>query len=272
MVDNKVLKPTTGLKRNTDDKFYTSKQTVNLCYKYIKNNLKIKNTDLIIEPSAGDGAFIPIIKKISNNYIFYDIKPENKEIIKKNFLKLKNPSSSKSKIHIIGNPPFGRKSSTAIKFIKKCCEFCDTISFILPKSFKKDSMKKSFALNFHLKFEIDMPNNSFVIDKTSYDVPCVFQIWIRKNENRQVISKETSKYFIFCKKSDNPDVAIRRVGINAGKVYKDDIQSKNINSHYFIKIIKNRNIILNNKYNIFNNTVGPRSIGRQELIKFYNTF
>ena len=51
------------------------------------------------------------------------------------------------KIHIIGNPPFGRQSSLAIKFIKKSAEFCDSISFILPKSFKKDSLKKHFPLN-----------------------------------------------------------------------------------------------------------------------------
>jgi hypothetical protein len=44
-------------------------------------------------------------------------------------------------IHIIGNPPFGRQSSTAIKFIKKSCLFCNSLSFILPKSFKKDSLK-----------------------------------------------------------------------------------------------------------------------------------
>jgi len=266
MVDFSSL---TGLKRITSDKFYTSKQKVNICYKYIKNNLNIKKTDLIIEPSAGNGAFIPIIKNLSNNYIFYDIKPENNEIIKKNFLLLKNPESS-SKIHIIGNPPFGHKSSIAIKFIKKCCEFCDTISFILPKSFKKDSMKKSFPLKFHLKFQKDLPYNSFIIRKTSYNVPCIFQIWVKKNKNRKMLLKEKSKYFTFCKKTDNPDAAIRRVGINAGKVYQNNLQDKNSNSHYFIKIIKNRNIIFNNKYNIFNNTVGPRSIGKQELIKFYN--
>jgi hypothetical protein len=258
-----------GLNRDLSDKFYTSKETVNICYKYIKKNLDIKDTDLIIEPSAGNGAFIPIIKLLSNNYKFYDIKPENKEIFKKNFLKLKNPIT-KSKIHIIGNPPFGRKSSLAIKFIKKSCEFCESISFILPKSFKKNSMQKSFALNFHLKFEKDLPNNSFLIGNIPYNVPCVFQIWVKKSHNRQILSKEKSKFFIFCKKTDNPDVAIRRVGINAGKVYQNDIKDKNINSHYFIKIIKNKNIILNNKYNIFNNTVGPRSIGRQELIRFYN--
>ena len=42
-------------------------------------------------------------------------------------------NSTFNKIHIIGNPPFGRQSSLAIKFIKKSVEYCDSISFILPK-------------------------------------------------------------------------------------------------------------------------------------------
>ena len=49
-----------------------------------------------------------------------------------------------SNLHFIGNPPFGRQSSLAKKFIKHICS-CDktkTIAFILPKSFKKDSLKK----------------------------------------------------------------------------------------------------------------------------------
>ena len=49
---------TTGLKRNSIDKFYTSDDTVNLCIKYINENLQIGENDLIIEPSAGNGSFI----------------------------------------------------------------------------------------------------------------------------------------------------------------------------------------------------------------------
>ena len=86
-----------------------------------------------------------------------------------------------SKIHIIGNPPFGRQSSLVIKFIKKSITFCDSISFILPKSFKKDSLKKHFPLNFHLINEFDLPKKSFLIDNKEHDVPCVFQIWIKKD-------------------------------------------------------------------------------------------
>jgi len=58
------------------DKFYTNKDIVGVCYDAIKTHLDIDKNELIIEPSAGNGAFINIIKKLSNNRRFYDIKPE----------------------------------------------------------------------------------------------------------------------------------------------------------------------------------------------------
>ena len=87
------------------------------------------------------------------------------------------------KIHIIGNPPFGRQSSLARKFIKKSCDFCDTLSFILPKSFKKDSFQKTFPLYFHLVYQVDLPEKSFQVNSKDYNVPCVFQIWIKRDDH-----------------------------------------------------------------------------------------
>ena len=67
------------------DKYYTNNKIIKLCCKLFKKNIKINKTDLIIEPSAGDGAFIPCIK--NKNNLLMDIKPENKLILKKDFLK-----------------------------------------------------------------------------------------------------------------------------------------------------------------------------------------
>ena len=127
-----------GLKRDCIDKYYTNDEIVELCIYNIKKYLTIDDNDLIIEPSAGNGSFINHIKSLTDNYKFYDIEPENDEIIKQDYLILDiNEFKKFNKIHIIGNPPFGRQSSLAIKFIKKSCEFCYSISFILPRSFKK---------------------------------------------------------------------------------------------------------------------------------------
>jgi len=277
------LKPTTGLKRNTIDKYYTANNIVILCMELIKQHIDITTEDLCIEPSAGNGAFIEYIKDTFANYQFYDLEPDNSDIIKQDYLEFDYTKLINfkfkfkfNKIHIIGNPPFGRQSSLAIKFIKKSCKYCDSISFILPKSFKKDSMKKHFPLNFHLVYEYDLPKNAFMVNNTSYDVPCVFQIWIKKNENRPVAKKlEPSKYK-FVKKEDNPDISFRRVGVYAGQINKA-IQTKSIQSHYFIKfdtILTDElfDKLSNINYECKNNTVGPKSISKPELIKEFNMF
>jgi len=267
---------TKGLKRNIIDKYYTKESVVESCLSLIKTHLNIGENDLCIEPSAGNGSFISGIKLAFNNYIFYDLEPENTEIIKQDYLQgnYADLHSKFNNIHIIGNPPFGRQSSLAIKFIKKSCEFCNSISFILPKSFKKDSLKKHFTQNFHLIFEIDLPEKSFLVEGEEHNVPCIFQIWEKKNENRLVIEKLESVNFTFVKKTDNPDISFRRVGVNAGTI-DVNMEEKSIQSHYFIKFTNNKSIDENVKKlskikYVFNNTVGPKSISKQELIKEFN--
>tara|TARA_Y100000389_G_C17468880_1_gene528369 strand:- start:4244 stop:5089 length:846 start_codon:yes stop_codon:yes gene_type:complete len=261
-----------GIKRNTIDKYYTKPAIVHSCINYIKVNIDIQNSDTIIEPSAGDGAFIQNIKTLSKNCIFYDLEPEHSEIIQQDFLHYNHPIND-SEVHVIGNPPFGRQSSTAIKFIKKACTFSNSISFILPRSFKKESMKKHFHLNFHLIFEWDIPDNSFTVEGKIHDVPCVFQIWVRKKEPRPQNVKLTPINYIFVKKDACPDIAFRRVGVYAGKI-DTNIENKSSQSHYFIKFTNFNSELYdrlsNIRFDCSSNTVGPRSISKQELISLYN--
>ena len=267
---------TKGLKRNVIDKFYTKKEVAMYCINLFKEYVTPNNDDLIIEPSAGNGGFIDAIKSLKCNYEFYDLEPEHEEIAKQDYLlyNTNNNNNNTQKIHIVGNPPFGRQSSLAIKFIKKSCHFCTSISFILPKSFKKDSLKKTFPLNFHLLFEIDLPENSFLVNKQEHNVPCIFQIWVKKTYNREVSAKLDPHNFIFVEKTNNPSISIRRVGVNAGTI---DVNSanKSVQSHYFIRFTntnsleKNLDLLKSVVYDS-NNTVGPKSIGKQELIKEFN--
>jgi hypothetical protein len=264
----------TGLHRNTNDKFYTKNNIVELCIEYFKQYILLSDGDLIIEPAAGDGAFIHSIKSMANtvgcHYKFYDIEPENDEIIKQDYLQLKIDVDDYDRIHILSNPPFGRQSSVVKQFIKKSCKYVDSISFILPKSFKKSSFQKTFKLNFHLVFQIDLPKNSFTVNGIEYDVPCVFQIWKKENFNRPSDIIMLPNNFIFVKKNENPDVSFQRVGSKAGK-FDILINEKNIQSHYFIKFLNNKTIdenlnILKSITFEFDNTVGPKSISKQELI------
>lgn len=268
---------TTGLQRNIIDKYYTKDIAVKMCIKCMKEYLQINECDLVIEPSAGNGSFIDEIKTITNNYRFYDLEPENVEIIQQDYLEFDYTeivNGSSKEIHVIGNPPFGRQSSLAIKFIKKSCEYANSISFILPKSFKKESMKNKFHKNFHLIFEIDLPENSFLVNNEDCNVPCVFQIWKKEINERIKVDKVEPLGFIFVKKNENPDISFRRVGVYAGNLSKDII-NKSEQSHYFIRFVNEIGLdenIENLKKNVFqkDNTVGPRSISKVELIREFN--
>jgi hypothetical protein len=90
--------------------------------------------------------------------------------------------------------------------------------------------------------------------------------------NREIPKKLKPLGFVFVEKTQNPDISFRRVGVNAGTIDVVNINDKSIQSHYFIKFNNNKSLLDNVnalskiKYN-FNNTVGPNSISKQELIK-----
>ena len=259
----------TGKNRNIIDKFYTNPEVVKKYVKKFKNY--VNKNDLIIEPSAGCGVWLIPLKEYSVNA--FDIQPEGENIQQIDFLDV-DLYAFESKLHFIGNPPFGRQSSLAKKFIKHItnCDKTETIAFILPKSFKKDSLKRVFPLNYHLEYEDDIIKDAFYANNKPYDVPCVFQIWVKKEYNRKVPIKLEPKNFKFVKKDNNPDYALRRVGVNAGKLSLK-VEDKSEQSHYFIKL-DNMNVDFMNKYSKIiwkhNNTVGPRSINKQEFIKEIN--
>ena len=260
------------------EQYYTKEVIVNKICNTLNEKLNISETDMIIEPSAGNGAFINKIKSLSENYLFFDINPQHDEILNQDFLQF-NYSDTQlqySNIHIIGNPPFGRLSSIALKFIKHACAFCDSLTFILPRSFKKDSWLRRFNRSFHLVHQEDLPDNSFIFNNKDINIPCLFQIWERRNYERDLPIKEIPFGYSFVTKTEKPDISLRRVGLHAGKITRE-IDDKNISSHLFVrfdkgnrrkinKIVEKMNQIVYSK----ENTVGPRSVSKQEFIQALN--
>lgn len=282
--DNLPEVQTTGLLRNPIDKYYTKEEIVDLCVNYVKQNIKISKTkDIIVEPSAGNGVFYNALLKLCKNIRLFDIKPDSDIVTEMDFLhvtpKCIQPDKELSSltIHTIGNPPFGRQSSMAIKFIKHAATFSKSISFILPKSFKKESMRKTFPLSFHLIFECDLPDKSFTVNGHDHDSPCIFQIWEKKCTNRYVEAEPEPNGYKFVKKDKTPTISLRRVGGLAGKADLE-IDNKSEQSHYFIQItsedLMEKAVLiveaLNNIEYEFNNTVGPKSISKSEFIKQIN--
>jgi len=143
------------------------------------------------------------------------------------------------KIHVIGNPPFGKQSSLCHKFIKHSATFADSISFILPISFKKHSNLDKIPIKFHLINEIILPLNSFILKGNIIEIPTVFQLWAKKSTNR-IIKKMTQipTNFSFVDPT-KANVAISRVGSYAGTVKltpKYDLHYINVNTHYFLRV------------------------------------
>ena len=273
-------------KRNSLEQFYTNKNTCIFCTNIVKKYLDIDyHNDLIIEPSVGTGIFIEPIKEICKNSYFYDIDNTLDVFINNtpncfncNYLSVDYSEfkDNYNDIHIIGNPPFGKQSCHLFNFIKYSCNFCTTFSFILPKSFKKQSYIKKIPPYFHNIYTCDLSDNSFIFNGKSHNVPCIFAIYKRFDYPRIDKPVLYPLYYEFVNKQIKHDLSFRRVGINAGII---DISLNSVNkssqSHYFIKF--NDNIFNQDLYNKIkniefdnDNTVGPKSISKQELIEKFN--
>ena len=249
------------------DQFYTNQSLVNFCVHAYNSCVQInKDKDIFIEPSAGSGAFISSINRMCNNRVFIDIDPKHTSIKKTDFLDFNENFDSFSKIHIIGNPPFKLIS----KFIKKSSQIGDVIGFILPLSFRKESRKRLFPLNFHCIYDTILPTSYFFFGKSIFKIPTVFQIWEKQKYKRKLPVKITSKYIKFVKKKDNPTLAFKRVGAKSGEI-SIAIEEATESSHYFIKLVNGLDI--SKFFEIYTkisfcheNIVGPKSISQQELL------
>lgn len=260
------------------DKFYTKPSVI----PPLLEAIDFGRFDCVIEPSAGSGSFSRLLEKLHPNVHSYDIAPDGPNIIQRDFLKATFPIFEQyERILVVGNPPFGRQSSLAIKFFNRAASFSSVIciAMILPKSFRKTSIQNRCSLDFCLDTEMDIPNDAFFEGKRkSVNVPCIFQIWNRTSKRRTKTQPLTlnCQEMKFVKKEDNdpPDLAIRRVGFYAGRCEPYDNQSHQ--SFLFLRVagIDTKAVMdyLNRIEWSHENTVGPRSISKQEFIRVLNAF
>lgn len=265
--------------RNNLDQYFTKDETIKMCMTFLKNNnIDILEFDEIIEPSAGSGNWLKYLDK----YDAYDIEPLNENIKKADFLKIDYQKYLNKKVLVIGNPPFGKNASLAVKFFNYSSLFSNTICFIVPRTFRKESIKSRLNENFHLI-------NEFIIPDFSYYEPCAihksisisttFQIWQKKQQKRTVEEEKNNQFkFEWCEFNKDPVFAIRRVGAYAGKVFKYNEQS--IASHFYIKN-KDYDLETYDQFyklyftNIFSckfDVAGNPSITKKEFENYFNDF
>jgi len=161
------------------DQYYTKNIVAARCFVGLKKELPWGNGKFFIEPSAGDGAFFSILP--ARHKIGIDLDPQMKGIKKADFLKWRAPEKKTEKYVVIGNPPFGKRSSLAIDFFNHSAKMADVVAFIVPRQFQKYSVHSKIANDFRLIVDRELPDNSFrTLDGKDYSVRTVFQIWTRR--------------------------------------------------------------------------------------------
>jgi len=264
------------------DKFYTIPDISEKCLMNVSKKYDWEKWDLVIEPSAGNGSFytrIPTCKKIG-----IDISPEHEKIIKQDFFSYKPPDNINN-ILIIGNPPFGRNCSLAIKFFNHASNWGNVIAFIIPKTFRRVSIHNKLNINFHLVFDEDIPMKPCSFNPPM-NVKCCFQIWEKKQEQRILVKLSTIHndwtFLGFGPKDElgqptppkGADFAIRAYGGKCGEIIEINLEILRPKSWHWIKSNINKKILIKRflslNYNISLDTARQNSIGRGELVKLYN--
>lgn len=262
------MKDTSKQNENGLDQFYTNKDIALKCYNKLNEIINLNQYDIHLEPSAGSGSFFNIMDK--NKRIGLDIEPKQKDIIKMNFFDYK--AEENKKYLVIGNPPFGKISSLAVKFFNKSADFSDCIAFIIPRTFKRVSIQNKLDLYFDLVYNEDIPTTPCCFTP-KMNAKCCFQIWIKKETKRnKIVYDKTHSDFKFLKHG-SCDFVIKAYGANCGKIIDtglDLLKPKNlhlIKSNIDIELLKNRFRQLD--YSISKDTVRQDSLGQQELIYLY---
>jgi hypothetical protein len=273
---------TTEIREQGLDKFYTIPKISKKCIESVGLIYDWSKWELVIEPSAGNGSFLNVIP--SDKKIGIDISPENKDIIKQDFFTYK-PENSIKDILVIGNPPFGKVSSLAIKFFNYASNWANVIAFIIPRTFRRISVHNRLNMNFHLVFDEDIPTNPCSFTPRMM-VKCCFQIWEKREEKREFhdlpILHDDWDFLDFGPKDSNgqptppdgADFAIRAYGGKCGEIVKNNLQTLRPKSWHWIKSKIDTNVLMNHfknlDYSLSFNTARQNSIGKGELVRLYS--
>ena len=264
------------------DKFYTIPSISEKCLASIGSCYKWSDWGLVIEPSAGNGSFltrIPTSKRLG-----IDISPEHEDIIKQDFLTY-SPPSNIGKILVVGNPPFGRVSSLAIKFFNHASKWADVIAFIIPRTFRRVSVHNKLNTNFHLVFDEEIP-----MEPCSFSPPmmvkCCFQIWEKQETKRTIIEFSTShedwEFLGFGPKDTKgqptppkgADFAMRAYGGKCGEIVDTGLETLRPKSWHWIKTKINKNTLIERftalDYTLSLDTARQNSMGKGELVRLYS--
>ena len=201
------------------DQFFTDAAVAENCVVILNNILEQNGYSIedytFLEPSAGDGAFLPFLPE---EFLAFDVEPQNEKVERQDFFTWE-PDKSKKYI-VIGNPPFGLRGQQALKFINKALTFADFCAFILPPLFDSDGRgtpKK--RIEGSLIYTGPCGSHYHYPDGKDVEVNTIFQIWTRLDLASLVEEEEKPKGFSVYSISDGGTPGTTR---NKDKIGKCD--------------------------------------------------
>jgi hypothetical protein len=264
------------------DQFYTIPTVAKACIQHIGDRYDWSNWGLVVEPSAGNGSFltqIPTKKRVG-----MDLSPQHPDIIRQDFFEY-SPPHMEGPILVIGNPPFGRNCSLAIKFFQHAVQWADVIAFIVPRTFRRISVHNKLPRSLHLVWDEDIPS-----EPCSFDPPmaakCCFQIWKRRLDARPFIKLPTThpdwEFMGFGPNDEQgqptppigADFAIRAYGGACGEIVETGLENLYPKSWHWIFARMDRTVLRDRfqslDYTVSQDTARQNSIGKGELVRLYS--
>ena len=170
---------------------------------------------------------------------------------------------------IVGNPPYGKNTSLAVKFLNKAIELTDNVHYVLPRSFRKPSILNRVHPNLHLVEDLDVADETF----GGTIITCC-QRWELREEKREKVKTSTKHPdFAFVGK-DEANLFVGRMGHVSGRVLTEDFV-RYAENHFFLKVedeeVKQRLITLSPKFHAQARAavVGIPNLSKNEMIAIY---
>ena len=188
-----VSKKKTKTKSSSLDQWYTSPRLAQDIIEKFYSLSESNKCDIIIEPSAGTGILLDLIK---GEKIGFDLDPKRSNINQEDFLKVtrkdilqkttkktvEKANNKDKNLCFLGNPPF----SIAKDFFNHAASMDPLIiAMILPRRFKNPKFIRNLNDNYHLIYSYDI-DCCYIYNKKEVELPTVFQVWSKYKDGRMV--------------------------------------------------------------------------------------
>ena len=246
----------------------------------------------LLEPSARGRAFIRAIHRVfpeGTRLISMDKDPSFLlGISGQDFLTYKLSTTTNSAYVVIGNPPFGKNASLAVKFFNHAATFASMIAFVVPLTFRKDSIRRRLVQHMKLVEEIELKpeEQQYHFGDVMKHVPTCFQIYIKDVASSTLPPPpppRTHPDFLWLKSGDSNNdnhllVAIRRVGAVAGRIFTgQQARIASVSSHFFVQCatqdVMDTLCSIDFEHDTTtsrNNTAGNPSLTKADIVNFYS--